>query len=227
MPCQKVPLRLKILYLPLRIFFALLYHQFAWIYDWVAAIVSLGKWQEWVLAILPYLEGSNILELGHGPGHLQAALLKIGDSTIQKISVFGLDQSPQMGRIARRRLTHLGVSPSLVNGYAQLLPFSNGFFNQVVATFPTEYIADPSTLAEIWRVLAPGGKLVILPLAWITGQRWRERLVAWVSRITGQSPHWDEAALTPFLKAGYQVQAERVKLQSSEVLILIATRSLS
>ena len=62
----------------LRFFFHLLYHQFAWTYDWVAAGVSLGRWNEWVRSILPYMQEGRILELGHGPGHLQAELLKTG-----------------------------------------------------------------------------------------------------------------------------------------------------
>ena len=57
----------------LRTFFKLLYHQFSWTYDWVASIVSLGEWQNWVSSVLPYIIGPNVLEIGFGPGHLQAA----------------------------------------------------------------------------------------------------------------------------------------------------------
>ncbi len=57
----------------LRFFFSLLYHQFAWTYDLVSATVSLGHWQEWVRASLPYLHGRT-LEIGYGPGHLQTYL---------------------------------------------------------------------------------------------------------------------------------------------------------
>ena len=57
----------------LRIFFQLLYHPFAWAYDLVAGLVSLGRWKSWVLCGLPLLAG-RVLEIGFGPGHLQAAL---------------------------------------------------------------------------------------------------------------------------------------------------------
>ena len=51
-------------------FFHLLYHQLAWAYDAVSAAVSLGRWQDWGAAALPFVNGASVLELGHGPGHL-------------------------------------------------------------------------------------------------------------------------------------------------------------
>ncbi|MEK6222196.1 MAG: class I SAM-dependent methyltransferase [Chloroflexota bacterium] len=83
--------------------FNLLYHQFSWIYDAVSTIVSIGQWQEWVLSALPYISGETILELGHGPGHLQAKLIS------KYPFVVGVDKSPQMGRIASRRIMKSGA----------------------------------------------------------------------------------------------------------------------
>ena len=54
----------------MRFFFHLLYHPFAFTYDLVAATVSFGDWKNWVYSILPFINGTRILELGHGPGHL-------------------------------------------------------------------------------------------------------------------------------------------------------------
>ncbi|MBN2501330.1 MAG: class I SAM-dependent methyltransferase, partial [Anaerolineales bacterium] len=148
---NKPNLLIRFLSFFMQVFFDLLYHQMAWTYDLVAATVSLGRWNDWVYCILPDLTGSNILELGHGPGHLQKSM-KRADT-----HVFGLDQSRQMGRIASRRLRRAGLPVSLVNGVAQSQPFPAQTFQQVVATFPSEYIVDPLTLAEIYRILAPGG----------------------------------------------------------------------
>jgi ubiquinone/menaquinone biosynthesis C-methylase UbiE len=53
---------------------------FAWSYDLVAAVVSLGQWNHWVGSVLPYLPGVNILEIGHGPGHLQRLLKRFGQA---------------------------------------------------------------------------------------------------------------------------------------------------
>jgi ubiquinone/menaquinone biosynthesis C-methylase UbiE len=203
----------------LALFFKLLYHQMAWTYDWVAAIVSLGMWQNWVRTVIPFLKEGKILELGHGPGHLQAELLQKG------LPVTGVDLSPQMSHLAARRLQKKGYQPSLVRGKAQALPFMNGTFNKVVATFPSEYIMDPLTLTEIERVLAPGGQLIILALAWITGKRWMEKAAAWLFRITGEAPEWEDRFLDPVRKAGFQAQVEWVELKSSRLVIILATKA--
>ncbi|NMC80811.1 MAG: hypothetical protein GYA59_15725, partial [Chloroflexi bacterium] len=39
----------------LKVFFDLLYHSFAWTYDGVAAVVSLGRWKGWVYSVIPFL----------------------------------------------------------------------------------------------------------------------------------------------------------------------------
>jgi ubiquinone/menaquinone biosynthesis C-methylase UbiE len=199
----------------LRIFFRLLYHSFAWTYDFVAAAVSLGQWRSWLMVTAPYLPGPRVLELGHGPGHLQVRLFAEGRQA------FGLDESRQMGRLARKRLLRRGFTPRLTRGFAQALPFPPDFFNQVVATFPSEYITDLQTLDEIYRVLVPGGEAVLLLLAWITEKRWYGRLASWLFRVTGQAPpQWDDRYLAPLQRTGFQSRAEQILLRSSTVLVI-------
>jgi len=209
---------LRLLTASLELFFKLLYNQLAWIYDWVAAIVSVGRWNDWVSAVIPDLGGPRILELGHGPGHLQVSLARC------KSLVYGIDTSQQMGRLAYHRLSKSGFSPNLVSGFGEDLPFAAGGFDQVVATFPSGYIFEETTLAGILRVLAPGGKLVILPLAWINPGGFLDRMAARLFRITGQSPEWNMNLAQVFLTAGFQIQIDRRHLASSDVLIIIATK---
>ncbi|MCJ7585486.1 MAG: methyltransferase domain-containing protein [Anaerolineales bacterium] len=202
--------------------FFLLYHQFAWMYDLVAAVVSLGHWNEWVRSILPYIENQRVLELGHGTGHLQLALHEAG------FQVFGLDESRQMSRQAARRLRKKGIKTNLSRGLAQSLPFRRNAFQNVALTFPSEYIFDPPTLTEIQRVLMPGGRLVILPIAWITGKRPLERLAAWLFRFTGEAPG-KPGELNPelknlFARAGFEVRKETVQQESSLLLFLLARK---
>src|SRR5437588_1309681 len=47
-------------------------------------------------------------------------------------------------------------------GSAQHLPFSDASFDTVVSTFPSEYIYDPDTIAEVERILRPGGRLIVI-----------------------------------------------------------------
>ena len=229
---KKPPPLLKALSAFLKTFFHLLYGQFAWTYDWVAAIVSLGRWNSWVKAVLPYLPGPKVLELGHGPGHLQVALNRAGFVS------FGMDASKQMGRLAQSNIRKAGIVPLLVNGYAQSMPFPDASLNQVVATFPTEYIFDPATVKEVYRILLPGGRLVVLLVAWITGRGLLERAAAWLFRVTKQAPpetpgSTAQSELRDALAArlvarlestGFQTKVEFVELRSSILMIILGDK---
>ena len=206
----------------LRPFYFLLYHQFAWSYDLVAAVVSLGRWKEWVNAALPYISGPAVLELGHGPGHLMVALNHKG------FSVFGLDESRFMGRSTRLRLKKAGLPLRLLRGYAQHLPLATASFQSVVSTFPSEYIFDPETLAEVGRVLSPGGRFILIPWAWITGEALPEKLAAGLARVTGEAPSAVGILPPGFAQHlhsnGFEVSWEIVHPRSSALLVIVATK---
>ena len=208
----------------LRLFFYLLYHPLAWTYDLVSASVSLGRWQDWVQTVLPYVEGTRVLELGHGPGHLQRLLLDRG------LLAVGLDESRQMGQITKQRLTHNGYAQNrLARGLAQFIPFPIEYFDTVVSTFPSEYIFDSATLLEVYRILESGGRFIVLPVAWIIGNKLMERYAAGLFRVTGQAPSEpieivSERMKEPFTKAGFEVRIEQVEVKSSLVLIIVAEK---
>jgi ubiquinone/menaquinone biosynthesis C-methylase UbiE len=210
----------------LNIFFNLLYHQFAWTYDWVAKLVSFGRWKSWVNSVLPYLENSKVLELGCGPGHLQFALSQ------EKISSFGIDSSREMAQLAADRLSRNSQPVNIIHGNSQNLPFPDHSFNKVVATFPSDYISDKETLSQAWRVLDDSGELIILPAAWITGKSWWDKFAAWTFRITGQAPvvdqlNVDENSIYPsstLQEIGFQIDTEIIELESSKLILIHAEK---
>jgi ubiquinone/menaquinone biosynthesis C-methylase UbiE len=208
----------------MRGFFSLLYNQMAWSYDLVAEIVSVGMWKDWVRAVTPYLNGPRVLELGHGPGHLQVALHQKSRDAAESLQIIGLDKSRQMGRIASRRLKRQSIEPALIHGDAQKLPLADQSIHQMVATFPSEYISHPDTLDEVQRVLTPGGQLVIVAVAWITGKGLPQRAAAKLFEFTGQAPAWDERYLEPVRRRGFETQLERVSNTNSQVLIILITK---
>jgi ubiquinone/menaquinone biosynthesis C-methylase UbiE len=208
-------LLMKLIQRFMRFFFRLLYHPFAFTYDVVAWAVSFGRWKDWVFSIVPFLEGTRILELGHGPGHLQRLLLDRG------LFAVAIDESQQMGRIAKRRL---GESSNLTRGLAQSLPYPNETFDCVVATFPSEYIFDPRTLSEVGRVLRSRGRLVVLPAAFPSSG-----FLKWLYRVTGESPAaLDESIknkfIDPFIKTGFDAKMEIVEVQSGALVFIIAAK---
>ncbi len=198
--------------------FRLLYHEMAWTYDVVSWLVSLGAWRDWQRAALPFLHGRRILELGHGPGHMLAALEKAGFVAV------GLDLSPQMGRLARGR-----AAVPLVRGMVQSLPFADGAFDAVLATFPTEYIIDPETLTAVYRVLAADGRFVIVPEGHLTGRGPLRRFIKWLFRITGQregafardEATW-ESFQALFAAASFTAEVHQVQLPGSVATVVVA-----
>jgi ubiquinone/menaquinone biosynthesis C-methylase UbiE len=199
----------------LDLFFKLLYHQFAFTYDLVAAAVSFNRWKDWTREALALVEGTRILELGHGPGHLQRLLRRDGWFAV------GIDESSQMGRLAHR---NTNGTARLTRGLAQQLPFADKSFDTLLSTFPSEYIFDPRTLAEARRCLLPGGRLVILPVALP-----KNRFLDWLYKFTGESPSESEEAIEkklkePFVKADFETEILTRDLQSSRLFIVVAKR---
>ncbi len=211
-----------IMALLLRIFFYLLYHPLAWMYDWVAAFVSVGMWQDWVYTSLKFVKGSQILELGYGPGHLQQKLL------LQGCAPTGIEESIQMGRLAKRNILKTAngyAKPArLVRARAQAIPFPSNTFSTIISTFPTPYIYHDETLHEIDRTLVPGGRLVIVLSGWITGSSFRHRLAASLFTLTGESKGWDPSLAAFFTRAGFTTRVERVTLPDSYVWVLLANK---
>lgn len=202
----------------LRTFFTHFYTTLAWSYDIVAWVVSVGKWNDWVLSAAPAATLDPVLEVGHGPGHLLRALAQAGRP------IFGVDASRQMTRIAHRRLRRAEQPLRLAQARAEALPFPQGAFGSVVSTFPTEYILSHGTAADLWRVLRPGGRLVILPMAQIVGGKLLERLAGWLFRITGQSQDYAARWEQPYQEAGFELQREELDVRNSRVIRIVGER---
>jgi ubiquinone/menaquinone biosynthesis C-methylase UbiE len=209
----------------LALFFQLLYNQFAWTYNIVAQSVSLGMWYQWVNTALPYLDQEPILELGFGTGELLVQLYKRGLNTV------GVDLSMYMANRVKSGLSKKGISQKLVNGNAQNLPFRNHSFKRIASTFPSTYILERQTWLEIWRVLSPGGLLVIIPTAWITGKSILNKLAAGLFQVTHQTPSSGEKieiAYTEFAHGletiGFIVQKRTIELPHSQVMCILAEK---
>jgi ubiquinone/menaquinone biosynthesis C-methylase UbiE len=197
--------------------FHLLYNQLAFTYDTVAWLVSFGQWQAWTATSLQWIRGPRVLELGHGPGHL---LVRLARSGVQPI---GVDVSPNMLRMARRRLRRAGLSVPQVCVKAPALPFRSNEFDSVVATFPTEYLFQTATLCEVRRVLKDDGRLIIVVGATLGRGGATARLIDWLYTITGQREMAADDEASVFEQAGLTVQVETQTVGRSEVTLLLAT----
>jgi ubiquinone/menaquinone biosynthesis C-methylase UbiE len=79
------------------------------------------------------------------------------------VRLTGVDISPAMLKIARRRASELGLEVDLREADAQALPFPDASFDMVVCTLSLCNIPDDrKAVAEMKRVLRPGGRLLLL-----------------------------------------------------------------
>lgn len=137
----------------------LLYSRFAWAYDLVTWVISLGRVGHWRRLVLEHVVGRRILEIGFGTGELLIEMTRRG------LEAYGLELSPAMHRVVAEKMYKRGLSAPRVLANAQKMPFADGSFDTIVATFPTEYVLLPSTLQEVTRLLSQDGRFVIVGLS--------------------------------------------------------------
>jgi ubiquinone/menaquinone biosynthesis C-methylase UbiE len=231
----------------LRLFFRLLYNELAWTYDLVAWAVSVGQWRAWGRTALRHVRGQRVLELAHGPGHLLVAMVGRG------LDPVGLDVSPAMGQLARRRLKGNQVSAPLVRARAQAIPFRDRSFDSAVATFPTEFILDPGTLGETARVLRGGahspeptgararperteavfpdsesstlgGRLVVVASARLGKRDLLSRLIGWLYRVTGQGEPIPGEDHMAVVRRWFTTQVVLESVGSTDVTLVVAEK---
>lgn len=159
-------------------------------YDRVGALLSFGqdpRWRRFLVSRLPR-DGGHVLDVATGTGLVAKALLDRG------FRVTGLDQSPEMLARARARF---GDRVELVEASAESLPFPDAAFDHLTFTYLLRYVDDPgATLAELARVVRPGGTVAMLEFGLPRGV-WRPPWDLWVGvglPLAGRllSPGWLE-----------------------------------
>jgi ubiquinone/menaquinone biosynthesis C-methylase UbiE len=193
----------------------LLYRRFAFLFDLATGFVSGGRWMAWGRTSISYLQGDRVLELAHGPGHLLISLKRSG------YQPFGIDLSPSMGKQAAKRLRRAGCEVPLVRCRAQSLPFRSGSFDDAIATFPTDYILDPSSISEVARVMSGRGRLIIVAGGQKDSDQPNPHFLDWLSKITGRT---DPSSDSAFQKAGLSVHFEWQPVEGGLAILIIAEK---
>ncbi len=144
-------------------------------YDLVSALLSFGQDPRWRRAMVGAVQAApedRVLDVATGTGLVARELVRR-----YRCSVVGLDQSPQMLAGARRALERrpeLAERIELVEGEAERLPFADREFDHLTFTYLLRYVDDPgSTLAELARVVKPGGRIASLEFGLPDPPVWR------------------------------------------------------
>jgi SAM-dependent methyltransferase len=137
---------------------------------------------DWLLTDLKLCAGTAALEIGAGTGKFTRLLTNTGASLV------AVEPVPAM---LARLVSDLPGTTAL-RGQAQSLPFASGVFDAVLCAQSFHWFATPAALAEIHRVLRPGG---VLGLIWNV----RDQSVDWVAKLTeimapfeGGAPRYDD-----------------------------------
>jgi ubiquinone/menaquinone biosynthesis C-methylase UbiE len=135
------------------------------------------------------------------------------------VTITGIELSPAMLAIARQRATSLGRDVDLREGDAEHLPFDDASFDTVVCALSLCTIPNPgAAVAEMRRVLGPGGRLLLLDHI---GSTWPPVYAAqWLlERLTIRSAgeHFTRRQLPLVEAAEFQiVETERLKAGTVE-----------
>jgi ubiquinone/menaquinone biosynthesis C-methylase UbiE len=145
-----------------------------------------------VLEALAAKPGERILDVGCGPGfYLDEILEYVGSAG----PVVGIDPSAEMLAVAAKRVEGRGAA-ELHEADAISLPLENAYFDGAISVQTLEYVDDATrALSEMYRVLRPGGRVVIWDVDWGT--------VSWQSsdpeRMRRVLNAWDEHLAHPSL----------------------------
>lgn len=168
-------------------------------YDRMGAVLSFGqdgRWRRAMVSALAPEPGQLILDVASGTGLVARRIASAGAKVIQ------LDPSEAMLRAGGPVTRSAGLAGAIhpVMGRAERLPYPDHTFDAVSFTYLLRYVDDPgATMAELVRVLRPGGRIACLefhePRDRLLREGWHlytRYVMPWIGRLASRS--WMETA---------------------------------
>ncbi|MEZ5228309.1 MAG: methyltransferase domain-containing protein [Acidimicrobiales bacterium] len=125
-----------------------------------ATIINDGEALDELVRLADIAADTKVLDVASGPGIVAVRLAQSG------ARVTGVDLTPAMLDIARRRADAAGVDLRLLEGSMYRLPFDDDEFDVVVSRYALHHAHDlEAAVREIDRVARPGARLVIVDFA--------------------------------------------------------------
>ena len=155
-------------------------------YDFLNRLLSFGidrRWRTKAVRLLKYREDSRILDVATGTGDVA---LEIALRTPPSVKITGADFCKEM--------VDLGAVKVAASPYADRidlkvapcedLPFANETFDSITIAFGIRNVVDRKLgLAEMWRVLRPGGRMIILEFSTPRSQLFRQLYYFYFRRL--------------------------------------------
>lgn len=196
------------------------------------------RWKDWAARHLALTKGLKVLDIGIGTSLLEERLRR-------DCFLVGLDVSGKMLKISQATRPKAAVSLLLSDG--EKLPFKDASFHAVVSCYVVKYCEPGILMAEIARVLRPGGRLVLYDFVRPRGSLWPLNavytygglpLLAKVMRMKGSSitytfealprviagSHWEETLGEDLAESGFS-SVERTLLSGGAAMGFVAMRN--
>lgn len=137
------------------------------VYDTIVWLFSFGQAQAFrktTIELAQIESGDKVLDVGCGTGDLTLAAKAVAGPTGE---VYGTDAAPEMIKIAQKKAAQAGVEVTFQVDLVERMTFSDNQFDIVLSSLMMHHLPDDlkrEGLAEIYRVLKPGGRLLIVEI---------------------------------------------------------------
>lgn len=134
-------------------------------YDFLNHLLSFGidkRWRKHAVRLVKAPPNGRVLDVATGTGDVA---LEIAKRTDPSVKITGADFSPEMVALGRNKVAASPYADRIDMKVAPCedLPFGSDYFDSVTIAFGIRNVVDRRLgLAELWRVLKPGGRLIIL-----------------------------------------------------------------
>jgi len=141
-----------------------MFDDIAFRYDFLNRFLSAGidvRWRKMAIRELGDIDPKIILDVATGTADVAIMLTRI----LKPAKIVGIDISDGMLQLGRKKIEHLGLGSTieLLNGDSEAIKFADSTFDAVTVAFGVRNFENlEKGLAEIRRVLKPGGRLVVL-----------------------------------------------------------------
>ena len=191
-------------------------------YDTIVWLMSFGKdavIRKKTVKLARINPGDRVLDVGCGTGDLTIEAKKI---TGPDSEVIGTDASVEMIEVAQRKAGRSGMDIQFQVEAIENISFPNNSFDVVISSLMMHHLPDElkvKGLAEVFRVLKPGGRILIVDIESSSGGSWLQKLSDFMIQLHGGHAQTRDYVkrLIPLVKsAGFrEIESDKLNRQLS------------